>query len=134
MSNSQFSLRERVVPVLLTCLLTALPAGAQTQAGTGASAGGAGTGSGGAATGSVPGTGTPTGSVGRGNPGNIPGNYPNNPNNFPTVQRPIFLSGKVMFDDGSQPTMDVRIERVCAGTPHVEAHTDSKGRFSFQVG
>src|SRR5689334_11641393 len=127
MLNSQFSLRERVVPVLLTCLLTALPAGAQRQAGTGASAGGA-------PTGSTPGTGTPTGSVGRGTPGNIPGNYPNNPNNFPTTQRPIFLSGKVMFDDGSQPTMDVRIERVCSGTPHVEGHTDSKGRFSFQLG
>lgn len=50
------------------------------------------------------------------------------------MQRPVFLSGKVVFDDGSQPNMDVRIERVCAGSPHVEAHTDTKGRFSFQVG
>jgi tetratricopeptide (TPR) repeat protein len=131
MPNSRFFLLERVAPVLLACVV-ALPAGAQQQGGAGAPTGNAG--GGGAATGSVPGTGTPTGSVGRGNPGNIPGNYPNNPNNFPTVQRPIFLSGKVMFDDGSQPTMDVRIERVCAGTPHVEGHTDSKGRFSFQVG
>jgi tetratricopeptide (TPR) repeat protein len=39
-----------------------------------------------------------------------------------------------MFDDGSQPNMDIRIERVCSGTPHLEGHTDSKGRFSFQVG
>jgi len=50
------------------------------------------------------------------------------------MQRPIFLSGKVMFDDGSQPNMDVRVERVCSGIPHLEGHTDTKGRFSFQVG
>ncbi len=74
-----------------------------------------------------------TGSIGRGNTGNIPGNnYPNSPST--TIQRPIFLSGKVMFDDGSKPTMDIRIERVCSGSPHLEGHTDSKGRFSFQVG
>jgi len=130
MSNSRFSLRERVAPLLLA-FLVALPAGAQQQQGsTGAPTGGATS----APTGPTPGTGAPTGSVGRGTPGNIPGNYPNNPNNFPTMQRPVFLSGKVVFDDGSQPTMDVRIERVCAGTPHVEGHTDSKGRFSFQLG
>jgi len=39
-----------------------------------------------------------------------------------------------MFDDGSKPNMDIRIERVCSGSPHLEGHTDSKGRFSFQVG
>src|SRR3954453_4438895 len=126
MSKSRFSLREHVAPILLSCFLVALPAAAQ-RGGSGAPTGG------GAPAGSAPGTGN-TGSVGRGNPGNIPGNtYPNSPNNT-TIQRPIFLSGKFMFDDGSKPTMDIRIERVCAGTPHVEGHTDSKGRFSFQVG
>jgi tetratricopeptide (TPR) repeat protein len=39
-----------------------------------------------------------------------------------------------MFDDGRQPSSDVRIERVCGGIPRLESHTDSKGRFSFQVG
>jgi tetratricopeptide (TPR) repeat protein len=39
-----------------------------------------------------------------------------------------------MFDDGSRPNTDIRIERVCGGAPHLEAHTDSKGNFSFQLG
>ncbi|MBV9294037.1 MAG: DUF3808 domain-containing protein, partial [Acidobacteriaceae bacterium] len=56
-----------------------------------------------------------------------------NPSNTIT-SRPIFLSGKVMFDDGTQPSPDIRIERVCGGSPHLETHTDSKGHFSFQVG
>jgi Flp pilus assembly protein TadD len=83
-----------------------------------------------------PGIGTPT-------PGTTPGlpnpnPYPNpntNPNNrFPDQQRPIFLSGKVMLDDGTPPSEPVTIERVCNGNPHAEAYTDSKGRFSFQLG
>ena len=92
-------------------------------------------------------TGTP-GSTGTGigtpNP-NAPGNTPripsptqdpnNNPNNrFPEQQRPIFLSGKVMLDDGTPPPEAVTIERVCNGNPRAEAYTDSKGRFSFQLG
>jgi tetratricopeptide (TPR) repeat protein len=61
--------------------------------------------------------------------GNTPSN--NTPN---TLNRPIFLSGKVMFDDGSQPSTDIRIERVCGGSTRLEGHADSKGRFSFQLG
>lgn len=38
-----------------------------------------------------------------------------------------------MFDDGTPPNIQIRIERVCAGAPHFEAHTDSKGSFSFQL-
>lgn len=129
MLHSRFCLRERIAPVLFTCcFLVTLPAAAQRGTGGGGGAGGA-------AAGSNAGTGT-TGSIGRGNTGNIgniPGNtYPNSPST--TIQRPIFLSGKVVFDDGSQPNIDVRIERVCNGSPHLEGHTDSKGRFSFQVG
>src|SRR3954452_10956626 len=126
MSNSRFSLRERVAPVVFTCVLAALPAAAQRTGSGAGTAGGA----------SSPGSNTGnTGSIGRGTPGNIPGNnYPNSTNVPSTMQRPIFLSGKVMFDDGSQPNMDVRVERVCSGIPHLEGHTDTKGRFSFQVG
>jgi tetratricopeptide (TPR) repeat protein len=123
MLNSRVFLRERVAPVLFASFLVALPAAAQRSSGGGStgSAGSTGTGN------------TGTVGVGRGNTGNIPGNnYPSS--SIPSVQRPIFLSGKVMFDDGSKPTMDVRIERVCGGSPHLEGHTDSKGRFSFQVG
>ena len=56
-------------------------------------------------------------------------------NRFPEQQaRPIFLSGKVMLDDGMPPPDSVVIERVCNGNPRAEAYTDSKGRFSFQLG
>ena len=86
-------------------------------------------------TGSV-GTGNAGSSASRGTPGNVPnptfGNAPSN--TAPTYNRPIFLSGKVMFDDGSPLNGDIRIERVCSGASRLEAHTDSKGRFSFQVG
>jgi tetratricopeptide (TPR) repeat protein len=58
----------------------------------------------------------------------------NNQSTFPDVQRPIFLSGKVMMDDGQPPQESVLIERVCNGTPRPEGYTDSKGRFSFQLG
>ncbi|MBV9266624.1 MAG: tetratricopeptide repeat protein [Acidobacteriaceae bacterium] len=47
---------------------------------------------------------------------------------------PVFLSGRVAFDDGSPANPNIRIERVCGTTVRLEAHTDSKGRFSFQVG
>ena len=101
--------------------------------------GGATQGSPGAAT--PPSAGTPgAGSTGRTptnpnnpNPYSIPQQNPND-NNGPFANRPIFLSGKVMFDDGGPTNSDIRIERVCGATPRLEGHTDSKGRFSFQLG
>ena len=50
------------------------------------------------------------------------------------IERPIFLSGKVVMDDGTPPPESVVIERVCGGNPRPEAWTDSKGHFSFQLG
>jgi tetratricopeptide (TPR) repeat protein len=50
------------------------------------------------------------------------------------MQRPVFLSGKVMVDDGTPPPETVVIERVCNGVTRPEAYTDSKGHFSFQLG
>jgi tetratricopeptide (TPR) repeat protein len=49
-------------------------------------------------------------------------------------QRPIYLSGNVMVSDGTPLTDRAKIERVCNGVPIVEAETDKKGRFSFEVG
>lgn len=46
----------------------------------------------------------------------------------------IVLAGKVRLDDGSVPSEPIRIERYCRGTAVIEDHTDSKGRFSFQLG
>jgi tetratricopeptide (TPR) repeat protein len=54
-------------------------------------------------------------------------------NNVPE-QRPIFISGKVALADGTAPSEPVKIERVCNGSPRLEARTDRKGRFSFQLG
>src|SRR5437762_5990298 len=71
----------------------------------------------------IPGTQTPT-----------PTNPNDQMNRFPDQQRPIFISGKVMLDDGTPPGDSVVIERVCNGNPRAEAYTDSKGRFSFQLG
>jgi len=53
---------------------------------------------------------------------------------FPEMQRPIFLSGKVTLEDGTPPPEPAVIERVCNGTVRPEGYTDSKGRFSFQLG
>jgi tetratricopeptide (TPR) repeat protein len=50
------------------------------------------------------------------------------------MQRPIFLSGKVMLEDGTPPVDQVVIEKVCNGQPVPQAYTDSKGRFQFQLG
>jgi Tfp pilus assembly protein PilF len=68
------------------------------------------------------------------NPNPFPQQNPNDNNNGPFSNRPIFLSGKVMFDDGGPTNSDIRIERVCGATQRLETHTDSKGRFSFQLG
>ncbi len=70
-------------------------------------------------------------------PNTIPNN--NNRNNNPEygageMQRPIFLSGKVVMDDGTPPTESVTIEMICAGAPRPQGYTGSKGRFSFQLG
>jgi len=53
---------------------------------------------------------------------------------MPEMQRSFFFSGKVMLDEGTVPPEPVQIERVCNGQARPEAWTDSKGRFSFQLG
>ena len=53
---------------------------------------------------------------------------------MPEMVRPIFISGKVMLEDGTPPQESVVIERVCNGNARPEGYTDSKGRFSFEVG
>lgn len=56
------------------------------------------------------------------------------PGRMEEMPRPIFLSGRVMLDDGTPPPDSVVIERVCNGVPRPEAYTDSKGHFSIQLG
>ena len=48
--------------------------------------------------------------------------------------RPIFVSGRVVLDDGTKPTVRVAIERVCNNRTRREGYTDTEGTFSFQLG
>jgi TolA-binding protein len=104
----------------IALLIATIPLAAQQQGG---QAGGAGAGTGGGQPAPGPTTGRPT------NPGQ---QQPQT--QFPEIQRPIFLSGKVMMDDGTVPPEPVNIERMCNAVRRIEAYTDSKGRFSFQLG
>jgi tetratricopeptide (TPR) repeat protein len=46
--------------------------------------------------------------------------------------RPIYISGKVVMQDGSQVPQGVAIQRICSGVVKPVAYTDAKGRFSFR--
>src|SRR5579864_6342513 len=61
---------------------------------------------------------------------------PRTPPNLPstdTMPRSLFLSGKVMVDDGTLLTDSVIIQSICRGRIRTEGYTDSKGHFSFEV-
>ena len=90
-------------------------------------------GGGGSTTTTTGGANTPTGNPGYNNP-NLNNNTNNNPSNDPFGTQPIFLSGKVMFDDGSPVNKDIRIERVCGANVRIESHVDNSGHFSFEIG
>ncbi len=53
---------------------------------------------------------------------------------FTEMPRPIYLSGRVMMDDGTPPPDRIVIQRVCNGIARPEGYTDAKGRFSFELG
>ena len=50
------------------------------------------------------------------------------------VPQPIFVSGRVMVEDGSPLPSPATIETVCNGSPHAEGYTDGKGYFSVELG
>ncbi len=72
------------------------------------------------------------------------GSTPSSPaNNVPTVPststvnpmpRVIYLSGKVMLDDGSPMPGSVNIQSVCLNRQRTVAHTTSSGTFGFEWG
>jgi tetratricopeptide (TPR) repeat protein len=67
--------------------------------------------------------------------GSIPTN-PGTPPNLPRLDstpRSLFLSGKVMVDDGTLLTDSVIIQSLCKGRTRTEGYTDSKGHFSFEI-
>lgn len=51
----------------------------------------------------------------------------------PTRQGPMFLSGKVILDDGQIPGQQVRVELVCQGTVVRQEYTLNNGAFSIDV-
>lgn len=58
----------------------------------------------------------------------IPGDFPN------PDQTPIFLSGRVLMEDGARPPAGIPIVRECSGATRTVAYTNEKGQFSFQWG
>ncbi len=58
---------------------------------------------------------------------------PTNTNTSTTMPTPIFLSGRVLLEDGTAPPQGVVIERVCDGRAHAEGYTDTQGDFSIQL-
>jgi tetratricopeptide (TPR) repeat protein len=50
------------------------------------------------------------------------------------IPQPIFVSGRVMVEDGTPPPEPAVIETVCNSSAHAEGYTDSKGYFSIELG
>lgn len=50
------------------------------------------------------------------------------------ARTPVFLSGRVVMDDGTAPGTSIAIQSVCGGSPSTVAWTDGRGGFSFQWG
>jgi tetratricopeptide (TPR) repeat protein len=104
---------------------------AQTKGGT--QGGGTNSGTVGGGTTTTPGTGSVGGNIGKTT--TTTPTYPGEQRQ-PQFEQPrtYFVSGKVLMDDGAPPPEPIVIERVCGGARRPEAYTDSKGRFSFQLG
>jgi tetratricopeptide (TPR) repeat protein len=64
---------------------------------------------------------------------------PNLPNNLPTVNTQqgnsqlLFVSGRVLLENGTPPPEPVVIEKVCNGMARRQGYTDAKGTFQIQV-
>src|SRR5438270_5395168 len=64
----------------------------------------------------------------------LPSTNPNQTQFPDTVQRPLYVSGKVTLDDGTPPPESVVMQIVCNASPRSIGYTDSKGRFSIDLG
>ncbi len=70
-----------------------------------------------------------------GTTGTRPSTTTSTPTSQPTViATPMYVSGRVMLDDGTAPTESVVIETVCNGIAHGQGYTDSKGYFNVELG
>ena len=52
----------------------------------------------------------------------------------PTGGSAVFVTGKVVLDDGTELTEPAVIQTICQGRRHSETYSDSHGSFSFQFG
>jgi len=83
---------------------------------------------------------TPTGGAGAAGTGTTrTSSTPTTTNNTspatnPAQPVPIFLSGRVMLEEGTPPPEPVRIERVCGSSTRTEGFTDTSGNFAVQLG
>ena len=48
------------------------------------------------------------------------------------VSRPIYISGKIVIDNGSPLPPNVAVERICSGATQTVAYADANGRFGFR--
>jgi tetratricopeptide (TPR) repeat protein len=51
-----------------------------------------------------------------------------------TASSAIFISGKVVLDDGTELTEPAMIQTICRGRRHSETYSDGHGSFSFRFG
>ena len=78
----------------------------------------------------------PIGSPATNNPNNNPTQpgLSTNPGNLPQdLQRPVFLSGKVVLEDGTPPPDSVVMQLLCNGNPRNVGYTNGKGQFNIDV-
>jgi Tfp pilus assembly protein PilF len=76
--------------------------------------------------------GTPT--TNNGGQGSVQAN-PSIGNNKPIdISHSVYISGKVVMEDGTPVPQSVTIQRVCSGLAKTVAYTDSKGHFNFRWG
>ena len=59
--------------------------------------------------------------------------FPNTTTGPDTLQRPLYLAGRVTLDDGTPPSEPVTLKLVCNANPRSVGFTDSKGRFSIDI-
>jgi tetratricopeptide (TPR) repeat protein len=52
----------------------------------------------------------------------------------PSAPSAIFISGKVVIDDGTELTEPATIQTICRGRRHSETYSDTHGDFSFRFG
>src|SRR5262249_54150234 len=89
-------------------------------------------------------TGNPGGNPGGGNTGGNPPTtigppqQPQSPqqntNPVPQMPVPVFISGKVMMDDGRPLPDNITIQRLCSMQSHTVAYANTRGQFNFQWG